>query len=131
MSGTDLLLDTNVAIDFLAGEEHAVSFLNDSLEKDYGIAVSQITRIELLSYPDITDEEQETVYAFLDRIEVISLTEEVEKEAIEIRRRHRLKLPDALILATAVACKRTLVTNDVRLIRAEIPGATVLKIDQG
>ena len=131
MSGTSLLLDTNVAIDFLAGEEGAVSFLNDALKKESVIAISQITRIELLSYPEISDEEQNKVKSFLDGIEVILITEEVEARAIEIRRRNRLKLPDALILATAIACESTLVSNDSQLIRADIPGATVMKIGQG
>ncbi len=120
MSGIDLLLDTNIAIDFLAGEERAVSFLEDSLKEELGIAVSQITRIELLSYPDITDEEQEKEIAFLDRIEVIPITEEVEKEAIQIRRRRRLKIPDALILATAIVHEFTLVTNDAQLLKFDI-----------
>jgi hypothetical protein len=44
----------------------------------------------------------------------------VKKLAIRLRREHQLKLPDAIVAATALSLKAELVTNDTKLLR--IPG---------
>jgi predicted nucleic acid-binding protein len=46
----------------------------------------------------------------------------VKKLAIILRREHQLKLPDAIVAATALSLGATLVTNDVKLLR--LPGLT-------
>ena len=64
-------------------------------------AVSQITRIELLSHRAMSKDEESRILAILKSVTVIPLDERIEAEAIVLRRRARLKLPDAIIGATA------------------------------
>lgn len=82
--------------------------------------------MELLGYPGITIDEEKKIHKFLDIIEVIQITEAIENQTIKIRRLKEIKLPDAIIVATAIDAKCTLVTTDKRLFKL---GLTVEMID--
>ncbi|MFY9235168.1 MAG: type II toxin-antitoxin system VapC family toxin [Fimbriimonadaceae bacterium] len=74
--------------------------------------ISIITKLELLAWPRITQEERVLVREMLSAIEVAQITTEIEEKVIEIRTTCRLKLPDAIIAATATSLGAPLVTND-------------------
>ncbi len=112
MSGTEDLLDTNVVIGFLTGNERVVSWLQ---QREGPFSVSVITRMELLSYPEMQKEEEQYLQAFLGNVQVDMSSEEIEEAAIELRRRHHLRLPDAIIAATATVRGAILVTGDTKL----------------
>ena len=78
-------------------------------------AVSQITRMELLSFPGITRDEERRIDAFLSACHVCRLDERTEQEAIRLRRLTNLKLPDAIIAASALVRGATLLTLDRRM----------------
>ena len=103
------VLDTNIILYFLGGR------LEDALP-DGQYAVSVISELELLAYPGLTTPESERVKAFLADIAIVELTPLVKTHAVEIRKRFSLKLPDAIIAATAQAPDATLVTNDQRIL---------------
>lgn len=66
MSGIKLLLDTNRVIGLLKDSEPAVN-LAEQMELDLEkTAVSQITRMELLGYPKLSDEDERVILAFLN-----------------------------------------------------------------
>ncbi|MCK5716471.1 MAG: type II toxin-antitoxin system VapC family toxin [Thiomargarita sp.] len=113
MNGMDnFLLDTNAVLDFLKGEDKITTIFNTKL-KDKNKFVSEITRMELLGYPDITSEEEETIDQFLSLVEILPCDEIVVKRVIQLRRMtKRLKLPDALIAATAIEYQLILVSRD-------------------
>ena len=90
-----LLLDTNVLIDVLKGETTA----RDWLEEQQQPAVSVITWIEVLV--GCRTAESQTVEAWLDSFERLPLDRDVARESVQARRRHGLKGPEAIILATA------------------------------
>lgn len=122
--GMNIVLDTNAVLYFLAGR------LVDPLPlADYYISV--ITEIELLSYPLLNKDEETEIIAFLNDVTVLDLTKDVKKSAIYFRRHYRLKLPDALIVATAYSLKATLFTNDINLLNiAELQvQGLVLKVE--
>ena len=54
---------------------------------------------------------------FLNITQQINLTDTICAQTIELRCRYRLKLPDAIIAATAIVQESTLLTNDSRLNR--------------
>lgn len=83
-------------------------------------AVSFITEMELLSYPHLSSEEETNVRAFLASVEVSELSPETKARAIDLRREHGLKLPDAIICATALERGATLWSNDQKC--AKVPG---------
>ncbi len=99
------LFDTNAILYFLGG------VLVDPLPKGR-FWISVITEIELLSYPKLTAEEEAKIKMFLSDIEIIGLTSTVKELAITLRRNGNIKVPDAIIAASAKALSATLLTND-------------------
>ncbi|MCI5122507.1 MAG: PIN domain-containing protein [Candidatus Electrothrix sp. AUS4] len=77
--------------------------------------VSTVTRMELLSFPTITPEEEQAVNEFLDCVTVIPLDDRIEDIVVHLRRAARNRLPDAIIAATAIRLDATLVTHDADL----------------
>ncbi|MEW6491302.1 MAG: type II toxin-antitoxin system VapC family toxin [Cyanobacteriota bacterium] len=103
-----ILLDTNVALYFLGGR------LANSLPSGQYF-VSVITEIELLSYPSLSLDEETQIRDFLSKITVVGIESNIKELAIALRKQYRLRLPDAIIAATAQSINATLFTNDVRM----------------
>ena len=113
MNGCDDMrytLDTNVVLYLLGGRLISALPIGD-------FYISVISEMELLSYSAITDEEASRVRDFLAKVTVVSLSEEVKNEAIALRKKYRLKLPDAIVCATALAVNARLLSNDAQLRR--------------
>ncbi|NTW66898.1 MAG: type II toxin-antitoxin system VapC family toxin [Nitrospirae bacterium] len=64
------------------------------------------------SCPSITPQEEKKLKRFLQDIPVIDITAEIKERTIELRKKYNLRLPDAIIAATAFQLGATLVTND-------------------
>ncbi|HMK90280.1 MAG TPA: type II toxin-antitoxin system VapC family toxin [Methylocystis sp.] len=123
MSGLEFLLDTNVAIGLLNGDAAARALIAERHARPSNCAVSQITRIELLSYPLMTDAAELQARRLLARLQVVLIDDLVEAAAIALRRQTRLKLPDAVIAASAQAHRLELLTFDERLRQSIKTGA--------
>lgn len=109
------VLDTNVILYFLGGR------LAEPLPVG-PYAISVISELELLAYPGLTLSEEQRVRAFLADIAATDLTQAIKSHAVELRKRYSLKLPDAIVAATALALDATLLTNDQRLLALkEVP----------
>ncbi len=87
---------------------------------------SVITRMELLSFSGLTQDDEITINRFLSDINIISLNEQVERTTIDIRKTEKLKLPDAIIAATSWLMGATLITLDRRLANTKWPGLQVI-----
>ena len=117
MSGIDHLLDTNVVIGLLKGHDAAVGLAREAGLVLGRAGVSQITRMELLGFPALTPEEDRAARAFLSLCKTIGIHEDIEHRAIQLRRAGALKLPDAVVAATALCMQAKLLTLDQRLAR--------------
>ncbi|MGJ0393868.1 MAG: type II toxin-antitoxin system VapC family toxin [Methylocystis sp.] len=117
MSGVKFLLDTNVVIGVLGGDEASGALIEQNGASLDLCAISQITRMELLSFPALTADAEAQIHRLLSALPVFYLDESVERAAIGLRRRARVKLPDAIILATAQINGVLLLTLDERLQR--------------
>ena len=96
MSGINkALFDTNILIDYLLGHKEA----SKEFEQYETLQISIITKMEVL-FGTSTDNE-EVVKEFLENFEVISVNEEIAELAVNIRKGYKIKLPDAIIWATA------------------------------
>lgn len=104
-----LVLDTNVVL------YHLGNRLQKPLEKKQ-YAISIITEIELLSYPNIQDDEIKRIENFIARTTVIELRHSIKIETVALRKKYQLKVPDAIIAATALRLKSPLLTNDKKLL---------------
>ena len=116
------VLDTNMVISLLKSEAVPETF--DSTE----FFVSIISRIELLSKPDISLEDEREIKNFLSSVTVIDIDNSVESTVITLRRSRKLKLPDSIIAATAIVLKATLLTHDDQLLHLSWPSYKVQDI---
>ena len=90
------LFDTNILVDQL----HGIQAASDELDRYNRLAVSRVVWIEFLIGAKTADAEARRRF-LLDDFELLEVDEAVGRETILLRRRTRLKLPDAIILATA------------------------------
>ena len=103
------LLDSSILIDHFNGIAAATEFI-DECETP---AISVITWIEVVTgFRSASDEAEGR--QLLATFEVFSVSDPVSEEAVIIRRERRLKLPDAIILATARAHGLVLVTRNTK-----------------
>ena len=90
------VFDTNLLIDFLNGVEKARTTLLEYEEP----AISRVTWMEVLAGA-IDSPREDIVRAFLAGFRLVEIDGHVAEEAIRLRAKRRLRLPDAIILATA------------------------------
>lgn len=108
----DYLFDTNILI-YLFNNRLAEILPSGR----YGYSV--ITEIELLSFPGLTTTEAEVINSYLGNIFLMNLTQNIKQKTISLRRIYRIKLPDAIIAATAIETGSVLLTNDIALHKIE------------
>jgi len=113
------LLDTNILIDYLNGIAEA----KDEIARYEQPLISLITWMEVLvgAQPDEDDE----VKRFLRRFIRIDLDDAVAERAVVLRRSRRIKLPDAIVWATAIHQGVLLVTRNTKDFSATEPGVRV------
>ena len=110
--GTRHLADTNVIIDLVTGRLPlaATDWLEAQLNQN-AVVISVVTRIELLTKTEPAAE-YATMQDFVRNVDVLPLDEMVVAQTIALRQRHRVKLPDAIIAATALAHGLALVSRN-------------------
>jgi len=76
------------------------------------LAISVITRMELLAWPKAEQEQLSILNQFINSVVDCGLDEPVILKGIGIRKEYRVKLPDAIIAATALVNDLNLVTRN-------------------
>jgi len=76
-------------------------------------AISVITKIEALGYPFPNIEEHNLLKAICAELDIVPLSDIISEETIKLRTRYKVKLPDAIIYATALVQKVPLLTNNI------------------
>jgi len=111
MNGEGFLLDTNAVIQMFGGNLSVAQILESS---DF-VAMSVITEFEFLSYSALTDSERMKFQAFKSRLHVYDVPsgdENLTQMIVGARQGYGMKLPDAIIAATARKNGLTLLTAD-------------------
>jgi predicted nucleic acid-binding protein len=107
------LMDSNVLIDYAGRKFSAISEQRLDTIFDNYFYYSIISKIEVLGY-NATSEVLKHLEAFLKTGEMYRISDEVSDQTILIRRRFpRIKLPDAIIAATALMNNHTLLTRNM------------------
>jgi predicted nucleic acid-binding protein len=115
MAEIRFLLDTNVVIGLLSGDAVCTSLIQSANCDLSNMAVSQITRMELLGFAGLASAEEQTLQNLLTAVHVILLDEAIEAHTIALRRKYKIKLPDAIIAATAASHSLVLLSMDKAL----------------
>jgi hypothetical protein len=105
------LIDTNVVSDYFSASfsVNGMDFMNTVIDTVPNISV--ITQIELLSWNADTPTEQK-VKSFADDSIVLNITQDIVIQCVNIRKRKKIKTPDAIIAATALTYGFTIITNN-------------------
>ena len=116
MPGKRFLLDTNAIVALLQGHSGLAAMTDGAA----WLGISVISALEFSGFPGLTDADRALFAEFASRVEVIDLTftDQALIETIGTLRRSRaLKLPDAIILATASVNQAVLLTQYEQLLR--------------
>ncbi len=127
--GARYLADTNTIIDLVVGRLSAAgsTWLEQQLTQQT-VSISVVTRIELLTKTEPAAEHA-IMQAFVQSVEVLPLDEPTTQQTIRLRQQHRVKLPDAIIAATALAHNIPLLTRNVSDFQAPA-GLAVLNLHE-
>ncbi|CAK7069378.1 MAG: hypothetical protein DELT_01813 [Desulfovibrio sp.] len=126
MSGR-LLLDTNFIIGYLLEKEPLVAFL--VRYANFELYASVITKLELLSYHALSDQDETEFKSFLNNVAIVPVNDEVQATTIMFRRATRKKLPDSIVAASAISMNAILVTSDRELAATAFPGLRTVNPD--
>lgn len=108
-----MVWDTNAIIFFLQDllpESSKLSLFKELNRRDQYYSI--ITEIELLSWKKLTEKEKLVISDFLSHFRKIELFEDVKDETIRIRKRLNIKIPDAIIAASALVQGQELLTHN-------------------
>jgi len=110
------VFDTNILVDYLGGSEAA----RGELARYRVRLISIITAIELMAGARDAREEA-AIRGLLSSFEILELSAEIAQEAIVIRKELRLKIPDAIVYATARTQGCLLVSRNTRELKSDWP----------
>ncbi len=114
MNGNNLFLDTNIILYLLDGDQTLAELLNNKQ-----LYISVITELELLAYEGITVKEEKVIKEFVAQCKTITINNVVKQETIRIRKAYNTKLPDSIIIATALYLDFPLITSDIEFKKVE------------
>ena len=113
------LIDTNVLIDFLSGHEKA----HTELDRHVRPAISIITWMEVMV--GASEDNEEVLRSWLSSFHLINLDSTVAQRAVMIRQQRRIRLPDAIVWASAQQHSLLLVSRNTKDFPASEPGVRV------
>ena len=107
-----ILLDTSIIVDFIRREDKANTELVKSIKEGYQLSCSIITHSELYAGKSIWEkpEAREELITILSGIEILPISETISEQAGQLKATTQTNLFDALIAATALKRKLTVLT---------------------
>ena len=107
MNGKEILVDTNIFLYLLNGNDTLEQVLNGK-----NIYLSFMTELELIGYKNISVLEEKKIQNLISDCSIIQMNDQIKKKYVELRRTYNLKLADAIISATALTYNLPLITAD-------------------
>lgn len=87
-------------------------WLNKVIDEE--INVSVISKIEVLSFDPDKDDNYPILVDFFEEANIIDLSSDIVSKSIQIRQKQKIKLPDAVIAATALINGLVLVSRNTK-----------------
>jgi len=107
MNGNNILLDTNIVLYLLNGEDTLIPLLEEK-----NLFLSFITQLELLGNRNLNSDDILKIKQFIAECTVIDITPGIKEYTISIRQKYSIKLPDCIIMATSLWLNMPLITAD-------------------
>ncbi len=106
------LIDTSAVIKYLtiAFPAKGISFMDSIVDVESIISFISEIELQVWNPPDPSDM---IIYAeFINESKIITIEDAIIKKTIDIRKNQKLKVPDAIVAATAIVYKLTLVSDN-------------------
>jgi predicted nucleic acid-binding protein len=123
MNGDNIVVDTSLIINLFNGVSGIEPLINNR-----NLFVSIISEIEVLSFPNLSPKDKELLKSFLHECFIVDIEPAIKDLTIEIRTKSKIKLPDAVIAATAIYYDLPLLTMDTGFNRIESLDAVILSL---
>lgn len=121
-----ITVDSNIVIGYLAEDSEISSFLNHCRETGMYLYISTVVASEVLAF-EMTDEERRIVKNFLKNFIIVPFTEELVDLVANLRMTSKIKLPDAIIAATALHTATPLLTRNTKDFK-KVKGLKILTV---
>lgn len=108
--GENYLIDTNTLLEFAADSlpVKARIFVNSVIDTEFNVSI--INRIEVLGHESAT----QALTDFMDLATIYPLTEAIADRTVTSRKTKKIKLPDAIIAATALVHGFTILSRNTK-----------------
>lgn len=107
MSGDSIVIDTSLIINLFNGVDEVHALINSR-----NLFVSIISEIEVLSFSGLSITDKDLLKDFLSKCHIVDIEPAIKELTIDIRSKSKIKLPDAIIAATAIYYDLPLFTMD-------------------
>ena len=109
MNGSNILVDTNIILYLLGGDKTIIPLLQNKK-----LFISFITELELLSFKDLSEKEEKIIRKFLSECTIFDINPKIKELAITLRKRYSLRIPDTIIIATALYLDISIISADLQ-----------------
>lgn len=112
MGEPQYLIDTNSIIDYLNSKlpDSGKLFLDNIVDDVPNLSI--ICKIEILGF-NTTNDHYQVLVDFINDSFVLELSEEIVDRTISLRKQSKIKLPDAIVAATALVYDYILITRNI------------------
>ncbi len=107
-----ILSNTNIKIYLLEGDKSIAELFDRN-----SVSISFITELELLSAKKYSKVQEEKINEIIKEFTIYEYSNFIKPACIDFRRKYNLKLPDAIIAATALIYELPLFTEDKQLLK--------------
>ncbi len=106
--GQEYLIDTNILIDFQSQRisEKGQQFVAKAIDSNF--TISFVSYIEFLGYKNTS----KTIEDFVSLADIVEINKSIIDQTISLRKSYKIKLPDAIIAATAIVLNITLISRN-------------------
>jgi predicted nucleic acid-binding protein len=106
MSGNNIVVDTNILLYIIGGVKQTKKI------SEANLFISEMTEIEMLGNKDISEIQFRNRTNIIDNCLIINMSTRIKRMTIGLKQKYNIKVPDAIIAATAIYLDLPFVTAD-------------------